>query len=113
MSDLLYPPNTEEDLTSHDCIPPDDFTLICNLDLTPHMQPPPHLHTRSGYRYTNDLLQLEVHSDALVPPSPWLSSALSIATPLIWWEWESALARHPDQTFCQYLISGIKHGFRG
>ena len=35
-----------------------------------------------------------------------------VLTPLDWQEWESAVADHPDQKFKEYVVNGIRHGFR-
>jgi hypothetical protein len=35
-----------------------------------------------------------------------------VTTPLNWREWDSALATHPDQRFRNYIVSGIRYGFR-
>ena len=35
-----------------------------------------------------------------------------ITTPLDWREWDKALAAHPDQQFREYIVNGIKEGFR-
>lgn len=65
------------------------------------------------YQYTDHLLKLELHRDNELPPL--LSAALTqIVTPLVPNEWEKALTTHPDQLqiFKQYLLTGIKEGFR-
>ena len=36
----------------------------------------------------------------------------SIATPLVVAEWEAALTTHPDQVYVQYLLRGLRNGFR-
>ena len=61
------------------------------------------------YSYTQHLLELQAHTDA--EPIPLPPSALNITTPLIYHQWEKALALHPDRQFVQYLLSGIKQGF--
>ena len=35
-----------------------------------------------------------------------------MSTPLVWEEWDRALRNHPDQRFKDYIIGGIRHGFR-
>jgi len=36
----------------------------------------------------------------------------SVLTPLNWWEWDKFLRQHPDQHFRNYIVNGIRHGFR-
>ena len=62
------------------------------------------------YAYTKDLQQI----DACRPENTTrLPHAMSnVITPLHWQEWESALADHPDQRFNEYIIDGIRYGFR-
>ncbi len=42
--------------------------------------------------------------------TPNLSS--QVATPLIASEWEKALTKYPDRQFVNYIITGIREGFR-
>ncbi len=35
-----------------------------------------------------------------------------IFTPLPWREWQSSLGRHPDRAFADFVVNGIKEGFR-
>ena len=57
-----------------------------------------------------DLLAL----DACRPQTPSLLPAgmQQINTPLDWRAWDSCLASHPDQAFRQYIVHGIRYGFR-
>ena len=64
---------------------------------------------RQLYPYTQHLLELESHTDAVPIPLP--PSALEITTPLVHHQWEKALALHPDRQFVQYILSGIAKGF--
>lgn len=36
----------------------------------------------------------------------------TITTPLNWQAWDEALAGHPDQRFRQYIVEGVRDGFR-
>ena len=62
------------------------------------------------YRYMEDLLKL----DACRPPSNWrtnenLSGSVS---PLRWEVWDDFLESYPDQRFRDYIVDGIRAGFR-
>ena len=57
------------------------------------------------YVYSNDVVQLESHATGLGP------SAFRPATPLRLPAWRKALASHPDQHFCHYILNGIAQGF--
>ena len=47
-----------------------------------------------------------------MPPLP-VPRALEVHTsPLRWQEWAAALAAHPDKRFTEYIVTGIKEGFR-
>ena len=39
-------------------------------------------------------------------------SSLLARTPLIWQEWETALSTHPDRAFADFIIAGIRYGFK-
>ena len=60
----------------------------------------------------DDLLAI----DSCRPPGSWVPpSSLAIsrtATPLKAEKWEEALASYPDKRFTQYILSGIREGFR-
>lgn len=61
------------------------------------------------YRYTSDLLALR----AAVSPAIGLPSECSVITsPLKPDVWESYLSTHPDRQFVEYLVDGIRRGFR-
>jgi len=63
-----------------------------------------------GYCYMDDLLAID-RCRAELPKS--IPRALTgRSTPLEWQVWASFLASHPDQRFANYIISGIKEGFR-
>ena len=38
--------------------------------------------------------------------------AVAAVSPLVAEEWEEALRRHPDREFVEYLVRGIRQGFR-
>ena len=40
------------------------------------------------------------------------SSMRAVHTPLSWQEWDRSLSCHPDQQFRQYIVNGIRQGFR-
>ena len=62
------------------------------------------------YIYINDLFQLEARQSGLT--SPTLPQLQRVSTPLRAEIWEELLASHPDPTFAQYIIHGIRSGFR-
>ncbi len=64
---------------------------------------------KSGYLYTNDLLQLEACRVQRL--SRLSASASAIVTPLVSRAWEEALAAHLDKSYYQYITQGIWHGF--
>ena len=45
-------------------------------------------------------------------PSTLPVSMQEINTPLCWQAWDKCLAAHPDQEFRQYIVQGIRYGFR-
>ena len=65
------------------------------------------------YKYTNDLLSF----DACRPAEAGLGPALppicrQITTPLDAEVWACQLRNHPDRAFADYIVSGIRQGFR-
>ena len=46
------------------------------------------------------------------PNSKVLVGAEEIVTPLIWQSWQSELEEHPDKEWVEFLVRGIKNGFR-
>ena len=65
---------------------------------------------RGKYSYTDDLLALG--SQQPRPQHPGLPQLQHIITPLQVERWETHLDSHPDQVFVQYLLGGIRDGFR-
>ena len=63
-----------------------------------------------SYEYMDDLMQL----DACRPEvSNHLPPAMNeVVTPLSWQAWDSELAGHPDQRFREYVVNGLRYGFR-
>ena len=62
------------------------------------------------YKYMEDLVKLDA-CRAQVPihlPEP----MREVVTPLDWREWDRCLAAHPDQQFREYIVNGIRSGFR-
>ena len=62
------------------------------------------------YPYTPELLQLEKFTEII--PESLLAYALQITTPLIADQWEHHLKDHPDRNLVQYILHGIREGFR-
>lgn len=60
--------------------------------------------------YTQDLLEL----DGCLPVAGRVTSKrlAEVNTPLQVSEWERALANHPDRQFVEYLLRGMREGFR-
>ena len=60
--------------------------------------------------YTQDLLEL----DSYLPVAGQVSNKMlaKVNTPLQVTEWERAMASHPDREFVEYLLRGIREGFR-
>jgi len=63
-----------------------------------------------GYCYMDDLLAIDRCCAELPKSIPRALTGRS--TPLEWQVWASFLASHPDQRFANYIVSGIKEGFR-
>ena len=62
------------------------------------------------YRYTQDLLFFDgCRASTLVKLPPALET---INSPLDWAQWESCLVGHPDRAYREYLVNGIREGFR-
>lgn len=68
-------------------------------------------HLNGCYRYTEDLLALDSHTPTACepPPPPHLSS---IVTPLKPEAWANELQQLPDRRLVQYLLNGMRCGFR-
>lgn len=71
----------------------------------------PHPAGGERYEYMEDLLAMDVcrppDSARRLPPE-----LRGITTPLNWREWDTALMNHPDQRFRDYIVNGIREGFR-
>lgn len=77
----------------------------------PHHDPDSLGATHHGmYPYTRDLLMLDSHRPPKTPVLP--DSCKMVTTPLRAEHWEEELAIHPDTQFTQYVVDGIKKGFR-
>ena len=62
------------------------------------------------YRYTSDLLALDsCWASQFLLPSPRFAT---IVTPLMEDRWKFALCDHPDRKFANYIVNGIRFGFR-
>ena len=64
------------------------------------------------YPYTDDLLKLEACTSRKGENLLQKLSKSSITTPLVWRRWSQALENHPDKAFRDYIVSGLKEGFR-
>ena len=63
-----------------------------------------------AYPYMEDLLRIDACRPMQAVRLP--ERLGRINTPLSWSEWDRALASHPDQRFRQYIVEGIRYGFR-
>ncbi len=63
-----------------------------------------------GYRFTSQLVELERASEG--PNSRVLLGAEEVVTPLLWQRWEEELKEHSDREWVEFLVRGIKCGFR-
>ena len=62
------------------------------------------------YRYSADLVALDqCHT---VKPIRLPYGLDHIVTPLLWQSWQASLADHPDRASINWLIAGIRDGFR-
>ncbi len=64
----------------------------------------------AGYCFTRQLQELERRSEG--PRSRALPGAEQVVTPLMWERWQEALGDHPDGEWVEFLVTGIKEGFR-
>ena len=64
---------------------------------------------RNGnYLYTQDLLALDSHRPLRDSPT----SGAQYDSPLVWEGWAQLLEHHPDRRFVEYILTGIRQGFR-
>ena len=63
-----------------------------------------------GYCYTRYLRALDSCRAPLPVRFPPLMAVIS--SPLHWREWQLSLAKHLDEFFAQFVVRGIKEGFR-
>ena len=64
------------------------------------------------YPYTEDLQRLEACSSNKGKSLLQKLTKNSITTPLVWRRWSQALEHHPDRAFRDYIVTGLKEGFR-
>ncbi len=64
----------------------------------------------AGYRFTSQLLELERNSEG--SSSKVLQGAEEVVTPLKWQQWEKDLGEHPDKEWVEFLVRGLRRGFR-
>ena len=62
------------------------------------------------YDYTVDLMCLD-YCRPISPPYP-LREIEAVTTPLCVSAWQQALEPHPDRAYSQYIINGLRYGFR-
>ncbi len=62
------------------------------------------------YPYRDDLLALD--GCRTVPPVLLPPGLSAIVTPLWWEEWQRRLADHQDRVFVDWVVTGIRKGFR-
>ena len=63
-----------------------------------------------AYKYTRDLLSLDQCRPSAPVKLPPLMEMVN--TPLDWRQWDACLADHPDTAFRDYIVRGIRQGFR-
>lgn len=66
--------------------------------------------TLAGYQFTEQLLELERVSEGQA--SRVLLGAEAVVTPLKWRQWAEELEEHPDRDWVEFLVRGIRCGFR-
>ena len=93
-------------------IPASNYLFLFNCQTPP--PPPPHStgspNQQPIYTYCADLLALDSYYN---PSPPILPDYLrNITTPLDADVWAEQLKAHPDPAFTQYIVEGIRHGFR-
>ena len=64
------------------------------------------------YPYTDDLLTLSNISMSSEHQAHILQGLARVKTPLVWEELNKALAAHPDHHLRDFLLTGIRQGFR-
>ena len=62
------------------------------------------------YRYMDDLVKLDACLPHLGTSIP--EELRMVRTPLRWTEWDCQLRDHPDQKFREFIVNGIREGFR-
>ena len=70
------------------------------------------VHFSAPYSYMSQLLALEACMLSAEPKGQMPAAVGHICTPLIYHEWEKGLQNHPDKRFRDYILSGIRNGFR-
>lgn len=86
-----------------------DHMLII-IDAAMYTPPPPPSPAIGAYEYTSDLLALHTFAGTSTCRLP--SHLQVINTPLIFEAWERLLVNHPDLEYVDYILSGIRDGFR-
>ncbi len=64
----------------------------------------------TGYPFRNQLRELERVSRG--EKSVAMEGADAVVTPLKWQEWSRELKEHPDKEWAEFLVRGIRQGFR-
>lgn len=62
------------------------------------------------YWYTKDLMTLDSYRTHIKPPIP--HQGMAVSCPLAYERWRQELAPHPDRAYVDYIIQGLKSGFR-
>lgn len=81
----------------------DDQRVVWNLAAWGHME----VRRNKCNLYTQELLELDSYL-----PVAGQGMLAKVNMPLQLMEWERAMAGHPDWEFVEYLLRGIKEGFR-
>ena len=91
--------------------------LVTNISVNPDSQdiwalcaPGNSANNSHTYQYTQDLLCLDSKLASSSPDLPLQCTV--IVTPFLSANWEAALQSHPDKLFANYIINGIREGFR-
>ena len=62
------------------------------------------------YRFTNDLLTLDSYRSTSDNPLPYHET--DVQCPVAQERWHQELTPHPDKAYVDYILQGLKHGFR-
>ena len=85
------------------------YIIIVYPPISPPL-PPPLNNSADSYLYTEDLLHLNEVSKGTTCQVP--SQLQGINTPLNAEAWQRCLGNHPDLAYVDYILTGIRSGFR-